>query len=104
MVQGMTQPQAGGVVAPEPNPEENRGMIPIIDTHQHLWDLSVFRLPWQKDNPKLARSFVMRDYLEATAGLNVVKSVYMEVDVDPAQQSAEADHVIAICRRGDSPM
>jgi predicted TIM-barrel fold metal-dependent hydrolase len=46
----------------------------------------------------------MRDYLEATAGLNVVKSVYMEVDVEPSQQAAEADHVIAICQRGDTPM
>jgi predicted TIM-barrel fold metal-dependent hydrolase len=79
-------------------------MIPIIDTHQHLWDLSLFRLPWQKDNPRLARSYVMRDYLEATAGLNVVKSIYMEVDVEPSQQTAEADHVLAICRRGDNPM
>jgi len=79
-------------------------MIPIIDTHQHLWDLSRFRLPWQKDNPALARSFVMRDYLEATAGLDVVQSIYMEVDVEPSQQPAEADHVITICRRGDSPM
>ena len=79
-------------------------MIPIIDTHQHLWDLTIFHLPWQKGNPKLARSFVMRDYLEATAGLNVVKSIYMEVDVEPSQQPAEADHVIAICQRGDTPM
>jgi predicted TIM-barrel fold metal-dependent hydrolase len=79
-------------------------MIAIIDTHQHLWDLTLFRLPWQKQNPKLARSFVTRDYLEATAGLNVVKSVYMEVDVDPSQQPAEADYVIAICQRGDTPM
>jgi predicted TIM-barrel fold metal-dependent hydrolase len=88
----------------QPDQQGRRHMIPIIDTHQHLWDLSLFRLPWQKDNPKLARSFVTRDYLEAIAGLNVVKSVYMEVDVDPSQQSAEADHVIAICRRGDTPM
>lgn len=95
---------AGGPVEPEPTPEGNRRMIPIIDTHQHLWDLAIFRLPWQKDNPKLARSFVMRDYLEATAGLNVVKSIYMEVDVEPAQQAAEADHVLDICRRGDGPM
>ncbi len=86
------------------DPKGNREMIPIIDTHQHLWDLTIFRLPWQKDNPKLARSFVMRDYLEATAGLNVVKSIYMEVDVEPSQQPAEADHVIAICQRGDTPM
>jgi predicted TIM-barrel fold metal-dependent hydrolase len=85
-------------------PQGPRAMIPIIDTHQHLWDLTLFRLPWQKGNPRLARSFVMRDYLDATAGLNVVKSIYMEVDVEPSQQPAEADHVIEICRRGDSPM
>src|SRR4051794_14654351 len=104
MVEGTTQPRAEEAVASEPEPKGNRGMIPIIDTHQHLWDLSLFRLPWQKDNPKLARSFVMGDYLEATAGLDVVKSIYMEVDVEPSQQTAEADHVIAICRRGDGPM
>src|SRR4051812_41307418 len=93
-----------GLEPATPDPEGDRAMIPIVDTHQHLWDLSIFRLPWQKDNPRLARSFVMRDYLEATAGLNVVKSIYMEVDVEPSQQPAEADHVIEICRRGDGPM
>src|SRR5262245_41164136 len=96
--------EAGGMVEPGPKPERNRRMIPIIDTHQHLWDLTIFRLPWQQGNAKLARSFVMRDYLEATAGLNVVKSIYMEVDVEPSQQPAEADHVIEICRRRDTPM
>src|SRR5262245_25306786 len=79
-------------------------MIPIIDTHQHLWDLKQFRLPWLGDNPSLARNYLMSDYLEATRGLNVVKSIYMEVDVDPAQQQAEADHVVGICRRGGTPM
>jgi L-fuconolactonase len=96
--------QAEVEVDPQAKLKGTRRMIPIIDTHQHLWDLTIFRLPWQKDNAKLARSFVMRDYLEATAGLNVVKSIYMEVDVEPSQQPAEADHVIALCRRGDGPM
>ena len=64
-----------------------------MDTHQHLWDLARFKLAWiQKDSP-LTRSFVMKDYLTAVNGLNVVKAVYMEVDVDPAQQPAEADYV-----------
>jgi predicted TIM-barrel fold metal-dependent hydrolase len=87
-----------------PKTEESRTMIPIIDTHQHLWDLSRFRLPWQQPGSPLARSFVMRDYLEATAGLDVVKSIYMEVDVEPSQQPAEAEYVIEICKRGDTPM
>src|SRR3954470_10697050 len=106
LLDGLSRARAGEMAEPEskPEPKGNPRMIPIIDTHQHLWDLTIFRLPWQKDNPKLARSFVMRDYLEATAGLNVVKSIYMEVDVEPAQQPAEAEHVIEICRRDDTPM
>ena len=78
--------------------------LPIVDTHEHLWDLTKFKLPWTKGNEVLGRSFVTKDYLEATQGLNVVKSVYMEVDVDPAQQAQEAEYVIDLCRRNDNPM
>jgi L-fuconolactonase len=82
----------------------DQAKLPIVDTHQHLWDLNRFRLPWiQKESP-LARSYVMKDYLTATRGLNVVKSVYMEVDVEPRQQQAEADYVIDVCRQGKTPM
>jgi len=80
--------------------------LPVIDTHQHLWDLTKFTLPWHgndEGNP-LRRSFVMSDYLEATRGLNVVKTVYMEVDVAPEQQVAEAEYVLDLCRRDDNPM
>jgi predicted TIM-barrel fold metal-dependent hydrolase len=78
--------------------------IPIVDTHQHLWDLNKFRLAWTDSVPKLAKSYLMKDYLEATDGLGVAKTVYMEVDVVPEQQVAEAEYVIDICRRGDTPM
>jgi predicted TIM-barrel fold metal-dependent hydrolase len=78
--------------------------LPIVDTHHHLWDLGKFRLPWQKDKPTLARNFVMSDYLAAVRGKNVVKTVYMEVDVEVSQQSAEIEYVSAICREGKSPM
>lgn len=78
--------------------------LPIVDTHQHLWDLSKFHLPWTKGNDVLARSFVMADYLQATAGLNVTKTVYMEVDVHPSQQMREAEYVIDLCTRPDNPM
>lgn len=77
--------------------------LPIVDTHQHLWDLSKFRLPWLKSRPQLNRSFVTKDYLEATKGLNVVKAVYMEVAVAEEQQLAEADHIVQLCRRPDNP-
>jgi L-fuconolactonase len=72
--------------------------IPIVDTHQHLWDLSRFKLPWLKEGSELARSYITKDYLEAARGLNVAKTVYMEVDVDPKQQLAEADYVAEVCK------
>lgn len=78
--------------------------FPIVDTHQHLWDLTRFTLPWQKDAPKLQRSFLPSDYRQATAAHNVAATVYMEVDVEVAQQNAEADYVLELCSRDDNPM
>jgi predicted TIM-barrel fold metal-dependent hydrolase len=74
--------------------------IPIVDTHQHLWDLSKFKLRWL--SPPLDRSFTPEDYLEATQGLNVVKAVYMEVAVPPEQRVQEAEYVIELCREPGS--
>lgn len=94
---------------------ESKGktVFPIIDTHQHLWDLDKFRLLWLEKHPTLGKSHVTADYLRATGELapgtdrltpaKVVKAVYMEVDVVPEQQQAEADWVIALCKAGNSP-
>jgi L-fuconolactonase len=79
-------------------------MIPIIDTHQHLWDLSRFNLPWLSGGGPIAMSHLMSDYLTASEGLNIVKTVYMEVDVAPEQRAAEAEYVIDLCEREDNPM
>src|SRR5262245_20380085 len=45
--------------------------IPIIDTHQHLWDLTKFKLPWHETEEGadvLRKSYVMSDYFAATKG------------------------------------
>src|SRR5438876_114978 len=84
--------------------DKQKKMIPIIDTHQHLWDLKKFRLPWIKPGSILAKDHLMSDYLKATEGLNIVKTIYMEVDLDQAQQKEEAEFVIETCKRGDTPM
>lgn len=80
-------------------------VIPIADPHQHLWDLKRFTLPWvPKDTSSvLARDYLISDYIEATKSSNVVKAVYMEVDVTPEQHNAEADFVISLCEQGDYP-
>src|SRR5258707_1337676 len=82
---------------PAAQPQDDPKNPRIVDTHQHLWDLNRFNLPWVKKESPLARNFVMQDYLTATNGLNVVKAVYMEVDVDPKQQGAGAEHILEIC-------
>jgi L-fuconolactonase len=76
-------------------------LIPIIDTHQHLWDIERFKNGWSK--PPLPRNFNMRDYLDATKGLNVVKSVYMEVAVPPDKRHEEALYAIEICKDKSNP-
>lgn len=75
----------------------------IIDTHQHLWDLSKLSLPWLDDVPEiLQRSYRTEDYVAATQGLNV-KALYMEVDVAQAQLVTEAEFVIDLARGGQAP-
>lgn len=64
----------------------------IIDTHQHLWDLS-------KPKPAAGDGVTAdsRAYAEAAKGLDVL-AVYMEVDTPPAMQPVEAENVIELCR------
>ena len=79
-------------------------LIPAVDTHQHLWDLSKLQLPWLKGAPEiLSKTYGLKEYEEATRGLNVVQAVYMEVDVRPEDHVLEAETLIEICRSGKSP-
>ena len=97
----------GALAGAKPPDEEllppDRAAIAIVDTHQHLWDLSKFRLPWLKPSDLINRSFLVNDYREAIRGLNVVKAVYMEVNVAPEQHVAEAEYVVGLCRSGEGP-
>jgi predicted TIM-barrel fold metal-dependent hydrolase len=92
---------------------EKGAVFPIVDTHQHLWDLRKFTLAWQKEHPSLAKNFLMEDYVKVNDELarvgketpaKVVRTVYMEVDVLPEQQQAEVNYVTAICKGGGTPM
>jgi predicted TIM-barrel fold metal-dependent hydrolase len=83
--------------------QDNPAMLPVIDTHQHLWDLARFKLAWLKPGSVYDASFTPKEYADATAGLNVVKAVYMEVDVVPEQQQAEAEYILELCKSGKTP-
>jgi len=79
-------------------------MIPLIDTHQHLWDLEKFKLAWVEGLPPLNKSHLIGDYMAVTKEANVAQAIYMEVDVDPAQRIAEAEYVFELCAQADNPM
>ncbi|MFM7058436.1 MAG: amidohydrolase family protein [Planctomycetota bacterium] len=85
----------------DPAPAE---LIPAVDTHQHLWDLTRLTLPWLKGAPEiLHQNYGLPEYAQATAGLNVVQAVYMEVDVRPEDHVLEAETLVQICRSGKAP-
>lgn len=71
---------------PVPHPARYPG--PIIDAHHHLWDLSMDRHPWLRPAgglsgalpgiERIARDFGCSEYLDDTAGYDVVASVHIE--------------------------
>lgn len=68
----------------------------IVDAHQHLWDKDLFHYAWLEPLPLLDRSFRLSDYSEATRGLEIAKTVFVECDVDEAQVLDEALHVLRL--------
>jgi predicted TIM-barrel fold metal-dependent hydrolase len=67
--------------------------LPIVDAHQHFWDLERNYLPWLCDQPPipfrygdyraLRRSYLPADYLRDAAGHEVVGTVHVEAEWDP---------------------
>ena len=76
----------------------------IVDTHQHLWDLDLFHYAWLDTVPALNRSYRMPDYLAAIKGLNVVKSVHLEADVDELFMLDETRHLLKLAEQPDNPL
>jgi len=79
--------------------EQAMSNFPIVDPHQHLWDLTHHRYPWLTDKPSpirvagpvepLARDYLLPDYLTDTASQNVVMSVHIDAGFDAADPIAE---------------
>ena len=71
----------------------------IVDAHHHLWDLRRNRYPWLVDGPmipfrygdygKIRRDYLPTDYRRDSARQNVVATVHMEAEIDPAHEVDE---------------
>ena len=66
---------------------------PIIDSHHHLWDLSLFSHPWlssdQNKPAALSRNQLPEQYLTASARHNVIATVHIEAGWDPKDPLGE---------------
>ena len=73
--------------------------LPIIDPHQHFWDLQRNYLPWLCDEhmipfrygdySAIRRSYMPDDYRRDAAGHDVVGTVYVETEWDPKDPIGE---------------
>jgi len=80
--------------------------LPIIDAHQHFWDLEHNRHPWLQDLPLTAFRYgdytaIRRDYLPVDfrrdcGAHRVVKTVYVEAEWDPQDPIGETRWVSAL--------
>lgn len=67
-------------------------MLQIIDSHFHIWDLSVLHLPWLADCPAIAHSYGVHDLTTAYGRHRDVSfrgGVYIEVDCDDPRREDE---------------
>jgi predicted TIM-barrel fold metal-dependent hydrolase len=78
--------------------------IEVVDTHQHLWDLSKQKYSWCAGVAQLNQSFVMSDYLAATKGANLVASVHVEADVDEEDLAKETQWLLSLVKDRSNPM
>lgn len=71
--------------------------IPIIDTHQHFWDLANHRYPWLDpgtqsivgDTSAIRKSFMPADYREQAVPLNIIGTVHLDGGFNPADPVGE---------------
>ena len=73
--------------------------FPVIDAHHHLWDLDRGQYPWLQDHvldgfrygdyAAIRQNYLPADFRRDNGRQNVVASVHMEAEYDPADPVAE---------------
>lgn len=66
-------------------------LLPVIDTHHHLWDLGANYYPWLTDRittrvcgeySAIRKNYLLRDFFKDAADVNLVKSIHVQAEHD----------------------
>jgi len=95
------------------DPAGNEMAIPIVDAHQHFWDLDRNYYPWlcdpvpvpfrYGDYSALRTNYLPPDYHRDSAAFRVVKTVHMEAEWDRHDPVAETRWIETISRQYGFP-
>jgi predicted TIM-barrel fold metal-dependent hydrolase len=87
--------------------------FPIVDAHQHFWDLGRNRHPWLQDEPMipfrygnyaaLRKNYLPSDYRRDAGDYRIEGSVYIEAEWDPADPVAEMEYIGGLRRSEGLP-
>lgn len=87
----------------DPMPQDADFRVPMVDTHQHLWDLARYRYDWLMGDGRADVTAFLGDYAEIRvdygieelvadyASADIVKSVHVQADIselDPVVETA----------------
>jgi predicted TIM-barrel fold metal-dependent hydrolase len=87
--------------------------LPIVDAHQHFWNLEKNHHPWLADEPPanfrygdvapLRRNYLPKDYFADSAGHRVVATVHMEAEWDPRDPVGETKWLAELRKEAGFP-
>lgn len=87
--------------------------FPVIDAHQHFWDLDSNYLPWLRDMPPIAfrygdysalkRNYFPADYRRDADGMTLAGSVFIETEWDRNDEVGETRWVQALAAKAGLP-
>jgi len=82
--------------------------FPIVDAHQHFWDLDKNYYPWLQDEPMIPfrygdysairKNYMPADYRRDASGYDIVGTVYVEAEWDRKTPVAEMHYIDALRR------
>jgi predicted TIM-barrel fold metal-dependent hydrolase len=86
--------------------------MPIVDAHQHFWDLTANRYPWLQDEPvafrygdysALRRNYLPEDFIKESSSFDVRKTVHVEAEWYPGDPVGETRWLMQLNARHGLP-